>query len=201
MSAAKRVGSESSKTRAAILDAAEALLIEEGYASVTSRTVAARAGVYAGNLHYYFPTLDDMFVAILRRGADQGMERLATALASPKPLRALWQLSSDRGNVTLLNELMAAANHRKVLRDQVAAMARTANRVQTAALREILPQYGLDPEEYPAEALAAAIEGTALLVVREHALGLHEEHDRATAAIEGLIDRLERRRDLNNRSA
>src|SRR2546428_639601 len=43
----KRVGSPTSKTRAVIVESTEQVMLEEGYASVTYRSVAARAGVTA----------------------------------------------------------------------------------------------------------------------------------------------------------
>lgn len=43
-------------TRAALLDAALACLIEEGYAALTTRNVAERAGVSQGTQMHYFPT-------------------------------------------------------------------------------------------------------------------------------------------------
>jgi AcrR family transcriptional regulator len=43
-------------TRTALLDAALACLIEEGYTSLTTRNVAERAGVSQGTQMHYFPT-------------------------------------------------------------------------------------------------------------------------------------------------
>jgi AcrR family transcriptional regulator len=43
-------------TRSALLDAAVECLIEEGYASLTTRNVAERAGVSQGTQMHYFPT-------------------------------------------------------------------------------------------------------------------------------------------------
>jgi AcrR family transcriptional regulator len=43
-------------TRAALLDAALACLVEEGYANLTTRNVAERAGVSQGTQMHYFPT-------------------------------------------------------------------------------------------------------------------------------------------------
>ena len=42
------------------MDAAEQLLLEEGYAAVTSRRVGARAGLKPQLVHYYFRTMDDL---------------------------------------------------------------------------------------------------------------------------------------------
>ena len=92
---ARRLGAETSKSRAALLDAAERLMLQEGYAAVTSRRVAASAGLKPQLVHYYFRTMDDLFLALFRRRAEQGLERQAQALASPQPLWALWDLSRD----------------------------------------------------------------------------------------------------------
>src|SRR5262249_7375273 len=65
--AARRVGATTSKKRDELLDAVERLMVREGYAAVTYRAVAAKAGVTAGLVQYYFPTLDDLFTAAIRR--------------------------------------------------------------------------------------------------------------------------------------
>ena len=52
--------------RARMLDAAERIMVREGYAAVTSRRVEAEAGL---KLHYHFGTLDDLFIAVFRRRA------------------------------------------------------------------------------------------------------------------------------------
>jgi AcrR family transcriptional regulator len=47
-------------TRAAIVAAAEELLLERGYAGMTMREVAQRAGVSPGNAYYYFSSKEDL---------------------------------------------------------------------------------------------------------------------------------------------
>ena len=84
----RRFGLENSKSRGILLDAAEQLMREEGYASVTSRRVATRAELKPQLVHYYFRTMDDLFLALLQRGAEQNRERLEGALASSDPLGA-----------------------------------------------------------------------------------------------------------------
>ena len=132
--------------------------------------------MHAGNVHYYFPTMDDLFIALLDRGADKNMARMAAALAAPKPLRALWELSTNAGRIGVLDELMAAARHRPLLRERVVALAGTVRVMQIEALRALIPQYGMDESVFPAELLAAAIQGTALLMLREEALGVEGPH-------------------------
>ena len=188
----RRAATEEKLTR--VLDATEEIMLREGYAAVTSRNVAARAGIQAPLLHYYFATIDDLFVALLRRRSERNVERMAAALASPKPLQAWWQLASDPRGTALLVELLAAVNHRPVLKAEVGEVARQVRRMQMAVLDEILPEYGLDPEELPPALIAAAMQGLALGLVSDEVAGYETSHKQARAAMNRLVARLERRR-------
>src|SRR5690606_18436132 len=105
MTTARRIGAEDSATRAALLDAAQALMMEEGYAAVTSRKVAARAGLKPPLVHYYFRTMDDLFVALVRRGADEARQRQDAALASDQPLWSLWETTTHPAGRTVITEI------------------------------------------------------------------------------------------------
>jgi AcrR family transcriptional regulator len=83
-------------TRRAILDAALELFVEDGYAHVSIRNIAARVEYSPGAIYSYFPSKDDIFLAL----AEEGFRLLgATHLAQPptdNPLDDLagtaWQL-------------------------------------------------------------------------------------------------------------
>ena len=190
----RRLGAKGTRTRAAILDAAEQVMSESGHAAVTSRSVAAHVGINPGLIHYYFPTIDDLFVALLNRGADVNLQNIATALASPEPLTALWKLSSNRRAVRLLDEMMAATHHRPALRERVTALAETSRGMQVAALTELLPQYGIDAERFPPALVVAIVQGVALLLAREGNLGVVAGHADAFNAAEATIADLEAER-------
>src|SRR6187200_1291576 len=83
---ARRIAGPNAKNRAVLLDAAERLLLAEGYAAVTSRRVAAEAGLKPQLVHYYFATMDELYLAVFRRRAEEGLARQATALESDSPL-------------------------------------------------------------------------------------------------------------------
>ena len=89
MASARRIGAPDAKNRVVLLDAAEQLLLEEGCAAVSSRRVADTAGLKPQLVHYYFRTMEDLFLAVLRRRAEEGLAVLTTALESPQPLWAL----------------------------------------------------------------------------------------------------------------
>ncbi len=124
MAEARRPRAATEEKRRRILDAAEEIMLKEGYAAISSRSVATAVGIQAPLVHYYFASLDDLFVAVLQRRAGRNVERMAEALASPEPLRAWWELASDTRGTALFVELLAAANHRPALKAELGGIAR-----------------------------------------------------------------------------
>jgi AcrR family transcriptional regulator len=177
-----------------LLDATEEIMLREGYAAVSSRSVAAAVGIQASLVHYYFPTIDDLFVAVLQRRAEPNVERMAAALESPQPLRAWWDLASDPRGTALFVELLAAANHRPALRAEVGKVAYEVRRMQMLRLEPLLAEYGLDPDEFPPALIASAVQGLAFALVSDRAAGYDTAHEEAADAMTRLLERLEARR-------
>lgn len=191
MTLPRRPRSATPDKRRRMLDAAEQIMLRDGYAAVTSRRVEAEAGL---KLHYHFGTLDDLFIAIVRRSGEANVARLADALGSGEPLRAWWRLAADpRGN-TLLVELTAAANHRPALKAEVATFARAVRRMQIEALDSILEDYGIDRHVFPPALVAAAVQGLAFAMAHDQVAGFETAHEEASAAMADLVDQLEKRR-------
>lgn len=187
----RRIGAEDSATRAALLDAAQELMIDEGYAAVTSRRVAARAGLKPQLVHYYFRTMDDLFLAMVRRGAERNEARQAKALASDRPLHALWEFSSDP-QVTLLSmELSGLANHRKAIGTELGDQAEQFRTRQRESLAVVLEACGIDTEVLPPDAILFLISAVSRMLVLEQALGVSSGHAEVLALVEGLLDRYE----------
>ncbi len=191
MSATRRIGAESSASRGLLLDAALRLMVDEGSAAVTSRRVAAEAGLKPQLVHYYFRTMDELFVAVVRRGAAQNLERQARALSSPQPLRALWELNSDPTGTTLLTELAALANHRKAVRSELAVFAEQFRRQQEEALPAILERCGIGPEIVPPLAAPVILTGLTRIIGVERDLGLTTGHAELRELVERWLDTIE----------
>lgn len=191
MAAPRRIGAEDSKTRALLLDAAERLLLEEGYAAVTSRRIAGQAGLKPQLVHYYFRAMDDLFLAVYRRRAEQSLERHAQALASSRPLRALWELSTDPRGTKFTMEFAALANHRKSIRKELARHAERFRRMQLEAVGGALARHGISSEKYPPVAVVLAMTGLSQMLVLERALGIVSGHAEAVTLVERTLDQLE----------
>ncbi len=191
MASERRIGAEDSKSRAALLDAAGALMAEEGYASVTSRRVAARAGLKPQLVHYYFRTMDDLFLALFRRGAEHNLERHTRALASDQPLWALWAFSTEPAGTALNVEFAALANHRKAIRAEIAAYAERFRQQQVEALAPVLAAHDLDPDELPPVAILVLMTALSQIVSMEKGLGISLGHPEARALVERTLTELE----------
>ena len=59
----------------AILAAAEAVFAEHGFGGATMAAIAARAGVPKPNVHYYFPTKERLYRAVIERVLTAWLER------------------------------------------------------------------------------------------------------------------------------
>src|SRR5512144_1295951 len=91
-------GGRPSATRDALVSATAQVMLEEGYAAATSRRVAAKAGVKPALVHYYFPSMDELFLEVLRNGAEINLQRQREALSDAEPLHALWDLNGEQGS-------------------------------------------------------------------------------------------------------
>jgi TetR/AcrR family transcriptional regulator len=191
MASTRRIGKETSKTRLVLLDATEKLMLEEGYAAVSSRRVAAVAGVKPALIHYYFPTMDDLFVALFQRGAERNMARLARAAEGPRPLRALWDLSREQRGAVLLTEFTALSRHRPAVRAELAAYGRRFRRLQRQAMRHVLEANGIGDSVVSAEAVAVLLTGVSTTVALEREVGLTTGHKQALALVQDLLERYE----------
>jgi AcrR family transcriptional regulator len=191
MTSQRRIGSEDSKTRAALLDAAQQLMLDEGYAAVTSRRVAAEAGLKPQLVHYYFRAMDDLFLALFRRGAERNLELQAKALASAQPLRALWAFSNDPAGTALTVEFTALANHRKAIRSEIAAYAEQFREQQADALSSVLADYGVDPQEFPAATVLVLMSSISRVLAMEQGLGVTAGHAETLQMVERWLTRFE----------
>jgi AcrR family transcriptional regulator len=191
MATARRVGSETSATRLRLLDVVEQIMLEDGYAAVSSRRLAKGAGITPAAVHYYFSTLDDLFVAALRRRADEQRERMKRLLSSPQPLWALWRFSRDQAATGLLLEFMALANHRKAIRATLAGYADEFRTLELETLGPHLEAMGLDTDELPAEVLLVLNAALSRTLVLEESLGMRVGLKATNAAIERFLARVE----------
>jgi AcrR family transcriptional regulator len=111
-----------------MLDAAELVLIRDGYHAFSTRRVAAECGVSVGHLTYYFPAKDDLLRAMISAVMARYGERMRIASAAAdartrEDLRTLldWLLRDTVTKETsgLFRELWVLAKHDAVAAREV----------------------------------------------------------------------------------
>ncbi len=197
---ASGTGTRRTSKRQNIIDGTERLMIAEGYGAVTFRSVATAACVAPGLVQYYFPTLGDLFVAVLRQATNRLVGELTDATQSEQPLRAVWAYASDPAGSALLMQFMALANQQPAVGGVIGE---GGERVRQALLHVVSarwPDYGLDAAQHPPAAALFILSAVARMAHFEQVLGTTTGHAEAFELVERFLDRVEPRAARNGDS-
>ncbi|WP_373077397.1 TetR/AcrR family transcriptional regulator [Zhongshania sp.] len=190
MKAVRKVD-DKNKTREAILNATETIMREDGYAAVSSRRVAAEAGLKSQLVHYHFGTMDELFLALFQRADAQNFDRHMQLMTAPNPLCELWKLNTDRKGMGLIFEFMALANHREALRKEIARANVRTRSLQISILKRALDESGVPLDKFPPNVLSLLMAGAALELVTEASIGVHDAHSDTLKFVENLLQSIE----------
>lgn len=138
------------RRRGDLLDAALRVIVREGPAAVSHRTVAAEAGAAHGSVAYYFGSREELIRETLERvaarniaaleGARDQLEEAATspaAYAAALTAHVVEQMLDDRDNATAILELHLAAAREPELRDALRGWGRAYAAISQRALRSL----------------------------------------------------------------
>jgi TetR/AcrR family transcriptional regulator, regulator of autoinduction and epiphytic fitness len=186
----KRIRRDPDTTRKLILDTTERVMVEEGYAAVTSRRVAQELGINGATVHYYYPTTDDLFIALHKRITEQQLVELEAVLAGGNPIEALWRFQSNWTHSALGVEFIALSNHRKSLQSVISAAANEARDVQASVLEGAVAAYGALPPNVPPIALTTILIAIARALANEERVGITRGHAEARAVVGWALNNL-----------
>jgi hypothetical protein len=137
--------------------------------------------------------MDDLFIEVFRRRADDDIAGFERAVAADGSLRNLWRLNSDRRGAAFRVEFVALANHRKAIRAEMARYAERFRAAQVDAVAGALAARGVSPEAVPPIAALLVMTGLAQVLALEAALDVTTGHDETLAFVEEVIAKLEPR--------
>ncbi len=186
----RRMGPVGSVNWVAMLDAAEATLLEEGYGALTSRRIAERVGVKQRLVYYYFQTMEELIVETFRRMATRELDRMRQSAAADLPLRELWDVCIHTTDSRITSEFMALAYRSDDLRKEVTFFIEESRRIQAEAVGRAVAQTKASMP-LDAEATALLATGVALAMTRENALGISMGHASLQKFIDSFQERLE----------
>jgi len=182
----------------ALLDAAETLLVEVGYAGVTVRALAERAGVNQGLVHYYFGSMEELLLQTLERFTGRLIDRQVALYAGTEPFADKWRtamvyLTEDlqSGYQKIWLELQAMAWNHDGMRDRVAKVLDTWIDVLRPAFATGLVELGVDTERLPPDVVVALVATFNQGIMLERLSGADSGHAPLLAWIDGLITKQE----------
>ena len=185
----KRIRRSPQDAKIHILRTAERIMLDEGYAAVTVRGVAKSAGVSSTLLHYYYPTADDLLVALYRNCSEKDLEQLQRALQAADPIEALWDYQTDAARTALGVEFLALANHRKAVKSEITRFAEHARSLQTKALSNFFNAVGITSACSP-ECLSMLLTSVSRNLIMESGVGISSGHAEARAYVEQALSNL-----------
>ena len=193
-----------SSTAEAFLDAAERLLVDVGHAGITTRRLAAEAGANQGLVHYYFGSIDELFVQVLERFTERLVARQREMYAADLPFiekwRTAWRFQEEdlkAGYSKVWMELQALSWNRPDLRPRVARVNSEWRSVLREAFVRAAAEYGLAEDDFPVEALVAMTMTFAQGYALERLEGIDEGHIALLDWIERWLESLEERRSAS----
>jgi AcrR family transcriptional regulator len=185
-------------TEAAFLDAAERLLIEAGHAGISTRRLAEEAAANHGLVHYYFGSMENLFVRVLERFTERLITRQREMYARDVPFIEKWRaaigyLEEDlaAGYPKVWLELQALGWNRPEIRERVVACGAEWRSVVTEAFAQAMEEYGLDRERFPLEAWVTLVYTFNVGIEVDRLSGNSEGHSELLAAIDRWLSSLE----------
>jgi AcrR family transcriptional regulator len=190
-----------SATAEAFLDAAERLLVEVGHAGISTRRLAAAAGANQGLVHYYFGSMDELYVQVLERFTARLVARQREMYAGDAPFidkwRTAWSFQDEdlqSGYSKVWMELQAMSWSRPALVPRIAQVNEEWRAVLHEAFARAADEYGLDEQELPVEALVALMMTFGQGYALERLEGIETGHSALLGWVERWLEGLEARR-------
>ena len=174
----------------ALLDAAERLLVESGYARITTRRLAEEAEVNHGLVHYYFGSNENLLVRALERFTDGLIERQRELYAADVPFVEKWRtamrflVSEDVTYEKIWLELQALSWNDEGLRERLAQVNAEWRAVLTEAFAEPHRELGI---AMPLEALVALVMTFNIGMIVERLGGVDAGHRELLDWIDGWL--------------
>ncbi len=181
---------EAEQSRTLILDTTERLIMDEGYAAVSTRRVAAEAFLKPSLVHYYFRTTDELFLAVFERALEKHRVLIRKALSSANPLHAMWKIATDPQGAAATAEFNALINHRKKIGAEIARGGDEVREVMADEISRYLASMDSPVRRRSAMALATLVMSLGRSLAHEKELGMASGQDDAMAMVDHLLDAL-----------
>ena len=182
------------RVTAALMDAAERLLVRHGHARLSTRKVAQEAGVNHGLVHYYFGSMEELLMQVLERFTAGLIERQREMYGGDAPFiekwREAWRYHEEdleAGYPRVWFELQAMAWSEPRMRERLFTINQEWRTVLSEAFGRARGEVGM--ELPPNGALVALVMMIAQGAQLERMLGIDQGHAELLAWIDAWLVR------------
>ena len=174
----KVAGTKGQKRRQQIIDAAKQALIEGGANSLVLRDVADQIGITHGNLQYYFPTKNDLLIAIFDQAVEKYTESMRVAVSETSTRKGRLDAIIDAGiaelkspETALWRMMMSLADHNPDMATILKKENDLYEQVVAEELKLISPNLSLQRRRHIARIIHAILDGLGIQFSYEDAEG------------------------------
>jgi TetR/AcrR family transcriptional regulator len=172
-----------------------------GYAEITTRKLAAEAGANHGLVHYYFGSMEELFVQVLERFTERITARQRAMYGAQMPFIEKWRtairyIDEDlaSGYPKVWFELEAMAWNRPEFRERIAHIHDAWQKVLGEAIDRAMTDFSIDRRRFPVEAMTTLVKTLNLGVLLERLIDVDRGHDSMFRMIDRWLESLERKR-------
>jgi AcrR family transcriptional regulator len=185
----RRRGVEGSETRQQLVEVAERIIAEKGCDAVTARRLSEQLGLKRQIIHYYFHSIEDLIIAVIRRQGDRLRDRLKASLDHGETPESLWQPGSS--SPAAVFEFMARATRRKPIRDEISRYLMEFRLMRAEALAQQLNHRGVQPA-VPPIVVATILTAVGQALALEEGIDVTVGHDETRHYIENWLSEIEK---------
>ena len=183
--------------RTALLDAAERLLVERGYAGITTRKVAREAGVNHGLVHYYFGSIEELLFQAMERYTERLLVRQRALYAAEIPFIEKWRtamrfIDEDlaAGYPKIWAELHAVAWNRPQFQERIAQVHLQWREIFGEALARAKDELDFSRTPFSHDAFVALVATFNSGLLLERLIGLDQGHGALLEAMDHWLSSL-----------
>lgn len=185
----RRLGSKDSHVRARLVEAAINIAMRDGCAALTAGRLADEVGLSRQSVHYYFGTIEDIFVEIIRFQHEEMIERAKAALRTGNPIRQIWEFRREISSFA--SEILAMAGRSDIIRqelkrsiDELTDLSASATIAYAETNDITLPM--------PAEALVVILTSLSYTLALGREFQITNGHEQTVAVIEDWLQSIEK---------
>jgi AcrR family transcriptional regulator len=173
--------------------------VTTGYAGISVRRLAEEAGANHGLVHYYFGSMEELFLRVLERFTLRLIERQRAMYSSDAPFIDKWRTAMryleedlEAGYPKVWFELQAMAWNHPDMRERVTRVNDEWRSVLTEAFTAAAKAYGLDRRRFPVAAMVSLVMTFNEGLMLERMSGISAGHKELLGGIDRWLQDLER---------